>query len=91
MSQMKDSLEPAELRAAAARPLDEYACQRQLIDALGISDEREISQQLDPGRRLRQLARLNQAKACLKRQFGRAGMTGKAVAMALAELAATPA
>ena len=66
--------------------MSEHDCQRQLIEALGLSDEYAISVQRDAALRLRELCRLNEAKLCLRRYYSKAGISRNAVALALAEL-----
>ena len=68
--------------------MSEHDFQRQLIEALGLIDEHTISLQRDAGLRLRQLARLNAAKLCLRRHYNKVGMSARAVSLALAELMA---
>lgn len=66
--------------------LTEHECQRRLIAALGIADERAISREQDASRRLRLLEQLNHAKACLKRQRADSGSNARAVFWAMREM-----
>jgi hypothetical protein len=66
--------------------MSEHDCQRKLIEALSLTDEYTISRRRDAALRLRELAALNAAKLCLRRQYSKVGMSGRAVELALAEL-----
>jgi hypothetical protein len=68
--------------------MSEHDCQRQLIEALGLADEHTISLRRDAALRLRELAALNAAKLCLRRHYRQAGMSAKAVELAVAEMRA---